>query len=290
MSHHYLVPMDGSELSERALPWARYLAEIFDRRVTLLRCHDPMAAVYMLPEFAAPSTAYLDPQLYHKEMDEYLSAQVEKFSQGQAESLRREGEPASIILDLSEDSRFEAVVMGSHGRGGLGRWLLGSIATKVVRGSRIPVLVINASAEVLDPPRLDSILLPLDGSEVSENALPLATSLAEKSGATLVLYHAVVHSRITNPQLQAAVDLDLQSARRHLEAVKARHSSLNIEVRVQATGADLGIKEAASQCDLVVMSSHGRSGVKRWLLGSVAEKLLQSLNKPLFVVYSREQD
>lgn len=289
MKTKYLVPLDGSELGEHAIPWAKLLGQRFNRQVELLRCHDPMATVYLVPEFAAPAAAYMDSELFHQEIDEYLQAQVQKFEQDKASALRREGDPASVILDLSESGDVAAVIMASHGRGGLGRWLLGSAATKVVRGSRIPVMVINASTEVPPVPKVERILVPLDGSDTSEAALPHALDLARNFGATLLLYHAVAQPRITSPHSKAAIELELKKSKEYLEAFKASYADVDIETKTQTAGSDLGIAEEAADCDLVVMSSHGGSGVKRWLLGSVTEKLLQALDKPLLVVYKREE-
>ena len=208
---------------------------------------------------------------------------------GLALKKRAEGDPGMVILDRTESGDIEAVVMASHGRGGLGRWLLGSVATKVVRGSKVPVLVVNATTDVPAHPTVKKILVPLDGSDVSEAALPQAVKLAQAFQAEIVLYQGVPHTPIGHPQLDAAVALEVENAREYLERVKARYPDQNISVDVKIAGPTLGIVEEAEKCDLIVMSSHGRSGVKRWLLGSIAESVLQAAHKPLMIVYQREE-
>lgn len=285
----YLVPLDGSELAEHAIPWAELLASRHETQVELLRCYEPLASVYMLPEFAAPAPVYYDQSAFHKQIDEYLNKIVKKMPVGLAVKKRAEGDPGMTILDRAESGDIEAIIMASHGRGGLGRWLLGSVATKVVRGARIPVLIVNATTEVPQHPEVQRILVPLDGSDVSEAALPQAVKLAQAFNAEILLYQGVPHTPIGHPQLDAAVALEVENAREYLEKIKGRYPDQRMSIDVKIAGPTLGIVEEAEKCDLIVMSSHGRSGVKRWLLGSIAESVLQAAHKPLMIIYQREE-
>lgn len=285
MKKRYLVPLDGSELGERAIPWAKLLAKAFDHEIEFLRCYEPLASVYMLPEFAVPGPVYGDESAFHEQLEQYLQSQVASSKVVTAHKTVCEGDPALAILDRSEGEAIEAVVMSSHGRGGLGKWLLGSIATKVLRGSTVPVLVINANTTVSKRPTLKKILVPVDGSEMAEKALPQAIALAKPFGASILLYQAVAFTPIGHPQLDAAVALDLQNTKEYLEKLKARYPDAPIETKVKATGPKLGIEQEAENCDLVILTSHGRSGLKRWILGSVTEKLVQTCRTPLMIVY-----
>ena len=285
----YLVPLDGSELGEHAIPWAKLLAEKNGIQIEFLRCYEPLASVYMLPEFAPPPI-YDEQTSVHKQIDEYLERQLLALPKGLATKLSCEGDPAMAILDRAESGEIEAVIMASHGRGGLGRWLLGSVATKVVRGSQIPVFVINANTEFSHHPEIHKILVPLDGSETAEEALPKAVGMAEAFGAEIVLYQGIAHTPIGNPHLDAAVALEVANAKEYLQDVKSRYPGANCSLVAKVAGPSLGIVEQAKNCDLIVMSSHGRSGFKRWLLGSVAEKVLQAANKPLMIVYKVDED
>jgi nucleotide-binding universal stress UspA family protein len=290
MIKKYLVPLDGSALGEHALPWAQALAQKTKMPVELMRCFEPLASVYMMPPFAAAAPSTYDQTAIDEQLDQYLQDQVDKFPQGVAEKARYEGNPASVILERCESGDIEAVVMASHGRGGLGRWLLGSVATKVLRGSRTPVLVINASTDVPEQPELKRILVPLDGSETAEAALEFSVKLARAFGAELRLYQGITFTPIGHPDLDAAVALEVENAKDYLNSFKKRYADVKISVVAKIAGLSLGILKQSADCELVVMSSHGRSGVKRWLLGSVAENILQAIDKPLMIVYGRDQD
>jgi nucleotide-binding universal stress UspA family protein len=289
MKKRYLVPLDGSELAEHALPWAKLLAEKHDCQIELLQCYEPIASVYLLPDFAPPPV-YDDQSGVSDEIGKYLKGQVRALPAGMAKITTCEGDAASAILDRSESGEVEAVVMASHGRGGLGRWLLGSIATKVVRGSRLPVLVVNAQTKVPPNPELKRILVPLDGSETAEAALKWAVPLAKDFGAELKLYQGIAHTPIGHPTLDKAVGLEVANATEYLDKIKARYPDIDTSSVAEVSGPNLGILDHADDCDLIVMSSHGLSGVKRWLLGSVAESVLQAADKPLMIVYDRPEE
>lgn len=287
MIKRFLVPLDGSELAEHALPWATVLAQKLGAKVELLRCFEPMASVYMMPEFAAPAPVYFDQTAMFDQIDSYLNELAEGLPEGLAEKTRCEGDPGTVILDRAEAEEVEAIVLASHGRGGIGRWLLGSVTTKVVRGGRIPVLVISSHTEVDQEPTLKKILLPLDGSPTSEAAIPKAVELARAFDAELIFYRGIAHTPIGNPTVDAAVKLEISNAQEYLEKLGAAQDGLRYRVMVDLAGPSKGILKHADDCDLIVMCSHGRSGVQRWLLGSVAEKVIQSATKPVMIVYDR---
>lgn len=288
MKKRYLVPLDGSGLGEQALPWAELLANTFDCEIELLRCYEPLASVYMLPEFAMPAPVYNDQSAVQEQLESYLQSQVNTLKPGIAHMTVCEGDPALAILDRSATGEIETVVMSSHGRGGLGKWLLGSVATKVLRGSKIPLLVINANTDVPRHPKVQKILVPLDGSELAEKALPEAVVLAKAFGASILLYRSVTLTPIGHPVLDAAVALELENTKDYLEAVRGRYPDVEIQTKAKVTGPKLGLENEADKCDLVVMSSHGRSGWKRWMIGSVTENLVQATHKPLLIIYHWE--
>lgn len=288
MKQKFLVPLDGSVLGEHALPWVKLLATKLQIPVELMRCFESISSTHVLPDVVSPSSMGFDQEAVDQELEDYLLGQVQAFPGHLASAGRYEGDPATVILDRTETGEIKAVIMASHGRGGLGRWLLGSVATKVLRGSRVPVLVINASTDVADVPELNRILVPLDGSKVAEAALPHAAELAKAFEAELVLYQGVTHTPIGHPDLDKAVNLEAQNSRDYLEEVKSQYPDIKVSTEVRIAGLQLGIQAQAENCDLIVMSSHGRSGVKRWLLGSVAENILQSVHRPVMIVYGRE--
>lgn len=289
MTRRYLVPLDGSELAEHALPWAGLLARKFGAKIELLRCFEPMATVYMMPEFAATAPVYFDQTAMFDQIDGYLNTVADRLPPDQVEKTRCEGDPGTVILDRAESEEVDAIVLASHGRGGIGRWLLGSVTTKVVRGGRIPVLVISSHTEVTEEPDIQRILVPLDGSSTSEAAIPRAVELAQAFDAELLFYRGIAHSPLSDPATDPAVKLEKAQATEYLQKLGEDQGGLKFQVKVDVAAPAKGILGHADECDLIVMGSHGRSGVQRWLLGSVAEKVIQSASKPVMIVYDRKQ-
>ncbi|MFA5507804.1 MAG: universal stress protein [Vulcanimicrobiota bacterium] len=289
MSRRYLVPLDGSELAEHALPWASLLARKFGARIELLRCFEPMATVYMMPEFAATAPVYFDQTAMFDQIDGYLNTVADRLPPDLVEKTRCEGDPGTVILDRAESEGVDAIVLASHGRGGIGRWLLGSVTTKVVRGGRIPVLVISSHTEVTEEPAIQRILVPVDGSSTSEAAIPRAVELARAFDAEILFYRGIAHSPLSDPATDPAVKLETAQATEYLQKLGEDQSGVKFQVKVDVAAPAKGILGHADECDLIVMGSHGRSGVQRWLLGSVAEKVIQSASKPVMIVYDRQK-
>lgn len=271
MSKHYIVPLDGSALSEGALPWARRLAELQEADLLLIRT---------LP-------APLDDQEKRQEIVDYLQRKSGEFPKGMSRFDVRDGDPAEAILELSEVEGATGVIMASHGRGGLGRWLLGSVATKVVRGSTLPVFVVNAQTDIQPTPRLDRILVPLDGSPLSEKALPMALQLAEAADARVIIYRSIVPGGLEYPTMDQAIAAGRQTVEHYLGEVAYPYPASLVETVATFDHPAEGIAKLADTCDLIVMASHGRSGVRRWVLGSVAERIIQVAKCPVLLVYDR---
>ena len=177
--------------------------------------------------------------------------------------------------------------MASHGWSGFDRFLLGSITEGVVRKIRKPVLVVRSQ-----PMRLKDvarILVPLDGSELSEKALGPAQQMARITGATLVLCQILdtAHLNQTLPAILEGRQKDIEPIRKYLEQ---RASELDPEIRsnllwtVGSPARAILQLCAQQQIDLVVMSTHGRGGLKRLMLGSVAENVVRGSDGPVLLV------
>ena len=286
MSRTYIVPLDGSALSETALPWARRLAEVDEAQLLLLRTVPLTFNMFTGPEPMTPDHD-LDDSQFRKQVSEYLGRKVGEFPEGMAHQEVRDGDPADAILKLSESSEMQAVVMASHGRGGLGRWLLGSVATKVLRGSKIPVFVINAHTDVEPSPEVKRILVPLDGSEFSEIAIPKAFDLAKKLDAKIILYRSVMPGGLEYPTMEDAIRGPMNAVKQYLGEVAARYEDDRIETLATLDQPAQGIVKQSESCDMIVMGSHGRSGARRWMLGSVSERIVQEAHRPVLLVYHR---
>jgi nucleotide-binding universal stress UspA family protein len=166
----------------------------------------------------------------------------------------------------------DLVVMASHGRSGLPRFALGSTAERLVREGTAPVLIVHA-LNPLDQ-KLDFALVPLDGSPLAEQALPMVESLAGKPVRQVRLMRAV-----TRPD-------ETPEARRYLEGVRDRLQSAGLEVTIEVRIDEpaTAIRDAGERADLIVLATHGRGGFDRLRHGSVAERVTREAQMPVLLV------
>ena len=283
-----LVPVDGSKTGETALPWAKLMSEKQNCAIELLSCFRPLSAAYSYPDFATPPPVAYDLSGFIRTSEKYLRMLVKEYELPHTTTLVQEGSPAVSILERSESEDVDAILLSSHGRGGLGRWLLGSTSTKVVRGSKKPVYIFNATEDEPDPPspRFNKILVCLDGSKIAEEAVNAAIAIAESHGSELTLYRAAEYFPYPASAYEVAIDVELEDCEKYLSQVAERYPTAKINTSAELTSAGRGILKRAPDYDLVVMTSHGLSGFERWLLGSVTEKVMHRIKKPLLVVHS----
>ncbi|MCX7622483.1 MAG: universal stress protein [Thermomicrobium sp.] len=277
-----VVPLDGSELAEAALPYGKALAERFGASLYLVRVVDIEAPA----DVAAGARDYL--------------AKVAERLGVPAEITVRYGDPAAEIIDLVLELPDPAIAMTTHGRSGLGRWLYGSVADRVVRGAGVPVLLIRSSMPQREPGVVRSILLPVDGSTLAEAAVPYAKELARRFDATIHLVRVAetpeIYSLLSVPAgVPASAEVLDQLAQQMIEtattyvnelAERLRGEGLRVEAHVLEGIApeQLLAFERERQPDLVVMATHGRSGLSRVVFGSVAERLLREGTVPLLLI------
>ena len=275
-----LVPLDGSGLSEVVLPWAKLLGS----KVELMKSYMPLDNIKLSPELPITIAEMVNDMDVHKNVKKYLIRQAEKLDGPEVTVYCAIGQPADSILLRSDE--FDLVVMASHGHSGITRWLLGSVTTKVVRAGTTPVLVVSARPDPRPrPAKLDTIFVPLDGSSTSERSLAMATQLAQRFDAELILYEGVVY-RDRTPEED---DWQAISGQEYLQARAKEMGDLKVKVVVHESRKGPEICDQAEKygADLIVMGSHGRSGVSRFLLGSVTEGVVQSSQCPVLVVYDR---
>lgn len=211
------------------------------------------------------------------------------------------GHPADEILRYADDNNSDLIVMAAHGRSGIRRWAIGSVAGKVLGASKVPVFLVRGylpdeAAHDEWPGR--TILVPLDGSALAESVLPHAATLVNQVGAGLVSVVLLgVCEPLMAPSFHPAVgpeDRDADLARRkqanasYLAAVEERLKGTGLRVCSQTLvgkPADEIVEYAsASPLNIIAMASHGRSGPSKWMWGSVAHKVLLGASRPLFLV------
>lgn len=268
-----LVPLDETPIAEGALPYASALAKALGAGIRLLLVQHRHERGVGAPE-RGKSWNYLEAVAGR------LGARGSL-----ASTAIEQGEPVEGILSAAERPDVALVVMATHGRGGLERWIEGSVADAVMRTCAKPTLLIVPS-DLADGPRdvnLQRIMVPLDGSPLAAAALPLAEEIARGCGATLTLVKALSRMGAPGtfvPNLEEWEADEIEAARAYLETVRSRlPASLPSEalVLVGLSPASLLSQFAEAQAvDLVIMSTHGYGGFRRLTLGSVADRLVRS--------------
>ncbi len=287
-----IVPLDGSELSRHAVGLATTLARARHGSVTLVHVVDEPAFSDLPPAMTVEDRA---------NAGQYLASVAATVDEGvPIETHILTGNPTEELLRLADRTPESMIAMSTHGRGGFGRVMFGSVADKVVRGSKVPVALVRDEHE---PPhgQLRTILVPLDGSPLSEAALPYATELAASTGATLALV------RVVDPFWQSAFvaevpesvylsqqqidELEEQShaeARTGLDALATRLRSEGLrvvwEVRSGRPADEIARVAETTDADLILISTHGRGGIRRWAFGSVTNELLHRGNTPILAI------
>jgi nucleotide-binding universal stress UspA family protein len=298
MYKRILVPLDGSTASERILAHIRPFITPRHTRLTLLRVIDPTRDQRALGTIESPSVTMAR---LKDEAGQYL-ARVRGELRGLGIPARVEvvdGDVASAIYNCAEADDVDLIAMSTHGRSGVSRWALGSVADHVVRITRQPVLLVRSETEVVRSDTIRKVLVPLDGSRLAEQALEQAVRIAGATGASLLLTRAV------NLKTERELDgiLEQVEGRRALRAYRSRaadhyltHIQEQLRARdvasdaavVQGEPADAILAAAESaEVDLIVMSTHARSGLGRWVYGSIADKVLRGANRPLLLMRPR---
>jgi nucleotide-binding universal stress UspA family protein len=311
MYHSILVPLDGSMFGEHALPLALSLARRSGARLQLVHVHSPAAAVFVegAPPFFDDS---LEAELRGRArtyLDD-VARRIRGISPVPVEPGLLEGQVVDA-LHARAAAGVDLVVMTTHGRGPLGRFWLGSVADELVRQSPVPVLLVRpheARPDVNSEPPLPHVLVPLDGSPLAEQILEPAAALAGVTGADVTLFRAIKPVLVPPPfhdgSLGARVDELItrvegiharlrQDAQEYLDRVAQplRGRSLSVQTRIVVADhpATAILREAAELGGgAVALATHGRRGLSRLFLGSVADKVVRA--SPLPVLLCRPTD
>jgi nucleotide-binding universal stress UspA family protein len=288
-----LVPLDGSELSERAIPYAGLLAKAFGGRILLATvwegADDQLAN--MLPDVAADLQK--EGEVYY---GKYLAETARKYAVDgvQIDTDILPGNPADAILKAIEDRKVDVMALATHGRSGLGRWWYGSVAGEVAQRATIPRLIVGP--KVLSQPtkaiKVDGVLVPLDGSKLSEAALEHGARIARGFGAALHIVQVISPASQTflfDVPSATSVDIATQieeGVEKYLKDVGQRYAGDTKVMTCILRGppADCLVDYVEEHgIDLVIMASHGRGGLARVALGSVADRVLQS-DAPVYLI------
>lgn len=286
MYNKILLPLDGSKLSEQVLSYARVIADAYQAPIELLRIVDPDAR-----------TPFWPPQ----SDDRYLEEIAAKHFRSSIPVTTRVkiGKPAEVIVDHAKGDPACLIAMATHGLSGPRRWLIGSVAGKVIQSAANPLLLIRPveGADPSVPVKLDTVFVPLDGSGLAETTLPHVCALAK---VIEIEVHLIRVYTLPVDAYVVANGVIAQGPAHYREELK-REVETYLDGKVaglRADGFDRVIATAIqgdvageiidlalrTPNNLIAMSTHGRSGIGRWLLGSVAERVIQHARDPVLLI------
>lgn len=276
-----LIPTDGSACADVATGYAEDLAARYGGTVHVLCAIDPRP-LENAPHYddAVDNTTDLAEQTCAELVDSGLAA----------EPVVRTDVPHRAILSYAEAEGIDLIVMGTHGRTGVERYLLGSVTEKVVRLSDVPVLTVNARHEDGVTYPFSDILVPTDGSEGSMAALAPALDLATTYDANLHSISVVdtmamgldARSEVIFELLEVAAETAVEEV--ELRASKAAVPTVRTAVSYGSTYQEINSYVEDESIDLIVMGTRGHSGIERYLLGSVTEKVVRTSSVPVLTV------
>ncbi|MFC1943144.1 universal stress protein [Chloroflexota bacterium] len=289
MYEKILVPLDGSKLAEIALPYAKELARKLGSKITLVS--------------VLPVGSESDDNKYHHSHRFYMQEMVKIIKQQaiNVESVILTGAPAEEIVNYADREDISLIIMGTRGQSGIKRWVLGSIADKVVSATTRPVALIttdDTETSVQGKDLLSKALVILDGIAEAEAVIPYVEDLGSKLDIEVVLLQLVEQAFMYYegaddlsyvPVSKKKMNSRRAKARRYLTKLASLLESKGIIVRVKVVtkgnSAETIIK-VASQTDagVIVMSTRGRSGISRWIFGGVRDEIVNIGNVLVLLV------
>lgn len=290
-----LIPTDGSEPAERAARRGFEYAAQLDATVHVLSVADSTVAT---------GTGYSgDSPRVRDRLREKASARASALHELAAErgldstAVVREGIPAKELIDYADESEVDLIAMGTTGRGGVSRMVVGSVTDKVVRTAPVPVMTFSPeSLEAATDGRIESLLLPTDGSDPADAAADWGIDLAAAVDATVhILCVAEPNaggrvSSLFDDDDDSAVDRDqlLEQSGDHSGSIATTASEADLDfltpTRTGNPAEEIGSYAAENDIDVIVMGTHGRGGFERFVLGSVTDEVLRSAPIPVVTI------
>jgi nucleotide-binding universal stress UspA family protein len=302
-----LVPLDGSDIAECVLPYVESVAT--------WKKQTEITFLYVTQPLDVPLTDKKFKTLIESEAKSgarsYLDKLMDRIKiKDNVKHIVRVGKSAETIIDYAEEHKMKLIIMATHGRSGISRWTRGSVADKVLHNANIPVWLIKAdtaSKTFLKRGQKIKILVTLDGSKLAEESLASVIELSKQYGIDNVELTLFRVSELFSPPYIYPPEMPI-SIEEYLEYEKKRtteicHSyleniskeltqeGLNVKTAVEeGIPADIIINFAKEQSiDLIVMSTHGRTGFSHWAFGSIAEKVLKGAPCTIFLVRSSKK-
>jgi nucleotide-binding universal stress UspA family protein len=295
-----LIPLDGSKTAEAVLPYGRTLAQSLEIPVEFLGVVDTSILDNRVFGGSEDSETIIATSI--RSSEEYLNRIAKTFPADNVRFSVETGKPEDIII---EKARSDATLtaMATHGRSGINRLLMGSVAEKVLRSATNPLILIRANEEANSEGlgALKSVVVPLDGSELAETVLSPVVQLANALKLEVILLRAYEVPMNTYAGMEDSYPVDYKKitlalkdeAQTYLEGKVAALKRNGIEKLSFAISEGSGASEIVAlgrrtPDNLIAMCTHGRSGIKRWVLGSVTEKVVRLCADPVLIVRAGE--
>lgn len=284
-----LVPVDFSDVSLAALTAAKRMAELFGGYISLIHSHIPITELDEPYALGVSTHVYQNFDEIQKSLKSRLSelAKTHLDEHVRGEVIVSVGNPAQSVIQEAED--MDLIVMSSHGRTGFKRFLLGSVAEKILRLSPVPVLIVEPESDLGD---LDRILVTTDFSENSEFAFPAAMEIAKKAGSEVTLLHVLNFEQIEGE----SIDLALRNIRKQRidllgkEHFKDLGDRFQTDVILYDGSANKAIHDYLMEhsYNLLVMSTAGRTGLNYMMMGSTTANVVRLTKTAVLSVHPKK--
>ncbi len=297
MFKRVLIPLDGSEFAETVLDFLPSVIDPARAELVLLGVAEVRHYTNASYEYA-PMRALVDVradyEVYLLKLQERLVGRGFK-----VQTQVVDGDAADQIIRTSEDNRCDLIAITTHGRSGILRWTMGSVAERVIHGSTLPVLLVRSSTAKIGS-KIEHVLVSLDGSALAEKALPYALSVAKENQAELNLLQVISPADIQYAisRLPTTKELDRAYERRYtLSETYMAHVAHEQVAKVVPFTTKIVLGEPANMivaateqgaADLLVICTHGYAGLDLWVHGSVANHVIRHAACPVLVVRGLE--
>jgi nucleotide-binding universal stress UspA family protein len=284
-----LVPVDFSDFSDKAVEYAIFIAEKFCAEMTLLH-----AVILFEEDFDEKEQLQAYEKIIQKKENERTKKLESHCKAAETRGLRvnsaliRGVSTADSILNYISDKNFDLVVMGTHGRTGLKRLMLGSVTERVVGFSPIPVLTIHRD---LKKPGIKKILIPIDFSEHSKIAVKRGIAIAEEFNAALEFLHVVemhdhpeFYTINSDPILEANPGLEHHITENMITLTGIPGEKATYSVKEGKVYKEIKMAAENNTIDLIVMATHGMSELEHFLVGSNSERVVRTASCPVLTV------
>ncbi|MGB0385516.1 MAG: universal stress protein [Ardenticatenaceae bacterium] len=317
MSNYVIVPLDGSKLAEEALPMGIALAQeaVSDGVVQVVQVIPKLSQTFVyLPDNGMNSLELHE--AFRASAENYLGKIKTQLAEagGAVETLVVDGKAGPALAKLANREEVSYVVMSTHGRGGVSRWTLGSVADQVLQLIERPLIIMRSETvsdaplaelsggmpKIGDLPQLKRIVVPLDGSPFAEQVLPHAKKLARAYDAELLLLRSV---SATPPGMIGSDVALLETRLYEINRNQARDYLKRIKLDLQVEGFKVGFEISGGQAadailsyadnidaDLIAMCTHARGAISRMVMGSVADGIIRAGQVPVLAIKAETKE